>query len=251
MFRGVSVFAAVFLLGCAGPPSPSLFSSLVLTGSVNPRNTIGLSSQMMRFASRLFLGPDAVAASGAGNPTEVLTQFYRFYASQKDDCSSLKLVDDYGALGIQKDMIFNPVLFSGRPDQGDYKCIAIELDDSILFRPDATAVSSWSACTDVTMQYPSDLYRSDDTLTWKDIGGGAIAARGTQIAPVTDRIFLFASTSPVRVTNGAIGAPANQVLQLNKMLEVPTSFVFYMDFANQVSGSRSLCHLENPTYGIR
>ncbi|MBI1859334.1 MAG: hypothetical protein HYR96_00240 [Deltaproteobacteria bacterium] len=252
MFQGVCLLFVLFIIGCAEPPPSSLFSSLVLAGSVNPKNTIGLGhTRLLNFAKELLFGLDANAAGGYGNPTQVLTQFYRFYVSDKDDCSSLTVATDYGALGLQKDMTFNPILFAARPDEADYKCIAIEMDDTVYFRPDTSGVNAWAACTDVTMQYTSDLYRSDDTLAWTDPAGNAIAARGTQLVPITDRIFLYASTTPARVTNGVVKAPASQVLQLTKTLEVPTSFVFYTDFASHVNGSGSVCHLDNPTYGVR
>lgn len=180
------------------------------------------------------------------------TIFYRFWASEKDDCSSLTLIQDYGDFGTRKDLTFNPVLFGGVPSGEKYHCIALEMDDQVTFRPDSKALSSWqSICTDWAMEYTADLYRSDDSLAWKSPTGQTVSARGTQLKPVSDRIFIFASTSPVRVQNGPSSAASGQVFLLSTTLQPPTSLVFYADFQDRVSGEGSLCHVKNPAFGFR
>lgn len=253
VFRGACLVLSLFLLGCAAAPPPSSFATLVLTGSVNPKNTFARNLfQPLEWVQSALFGVDSFASSGAGSPTSVLARFYRLYVSAYDDCSSPVVASDYGVLGVQKDLTFDPVLFAGSPAASNYQCVAVEMDDTVSFRPDNTAIGNWpGVCTDTTMQYPSDQYRSDDVLNWRDIKGNSIAPRGTQLVPVTDRIFLFASTSPVRVSNGPAKAQASQIMLMRKTLEAPTSFVLYADFAGQVSGSGSVCHLNNPTYGVR
>ncbi len=244
-----------FLIGCGEPP-PYSIATLVLTGSVSPVHTFGTHSfnlfNLINFSSGLLFGQKSFAAAGSGKPLAVNVTFYRLYASAKDDCSSPVLIHDYGQFGAEKDLSFDPVLFYGKPSETKYKCLAIEMDDSVSFRPDATAVKSFpTACTDTTMEYTSDLYRSDDALAWTNLSGSTVTARGTQLAPITDRIFLFASTSPVRVVNGPPKAQSSQVSQLFIAVEAPTSLVFYADFEDRVSGAGSRCHLKGPTFGFR
>lgn len=251
MYR--SILISMLVTGaCGKTPVAYNASTFVLTGSVSPTHTIGFrnASPLGVFAS--WFSSNTLAASGSGSPSALVAKFYRLYASSTDDCSSLVLVQDYGTIGANKDLTFNPVLFFGSPAGVQFKCLAVEMEDIVTFRPNASALSSWpGVCTDKTMEYTSDLYRFDDTLAWKTLNGTAIAPRGTQLAPIADTIYLYASTSPVQVLNGPTRASASQVSLLTVALEPPTSFVFFADFENRVSGAGSLCHVQNPTFGFR
>jgi hypothetical protein len=186
------------------------------------------------------------------SPASVNMKFYRFYAGVHDDCMDTSVITDYGANGVVKDLTFDPIIFSGMPASIEYRCIGVEMEDVVTFRPNSSAIASWpTVCTDQTMEYTADIYRSDDSLAWRDIRGQAIPARGTQLVPVQDRMLFLASTTPVRVTSGTLSAATSQVALLSKVVEAPTSLVFFADFSGKVSASSSLCHLENPVFGFR
>lgn len=242
----------ILTLGGCGKASSVSTSSFVLTGSVSPTHTIGFLTPLSHFASLMLFGTPLNAATGSGSPLTVNAYFYRLHASAKDDCSNSVVIQDYGTNGIEKDLTFDPVLFYAKPSDTKIKCIAIELDDTITFRPDKTGVASWPGiCNDTTMDYSSDLYRSNDALAWTDLNGSVVSARGTQLVPVTDRIFLYASTAPARVINGVVKVQQSQVSVLPITLETPTSLVFYANFDQRVSGVGSICHLNSPLFGFR
>ena len=87
------------------------------------------------------------------SPATLTLTVCALYISANDDCSGMVRVRDDGASGRPKDFMQNPVLFSGSPVAGAYKCVAFRMSDVISMRP----ATSFGACAS-GVEYLGDSY---------------------------------------------------------------------------------------------
>jgi hypothetical protein len=175
----------------------------------------------------------AMSVIQSGTPSSLTLTVYALYISPNDDCSAMQLVQDYGAAGVPKDMMSNPVLFSGSPAAGAYKCVAIKMSDVIHMTP-ATSFGACVASTD----YPGDIYRAGET-DWKDVNLNPIIGTGTDSVPANDHVTIFMA----RNAAGAIGRglSVHQVIALASDLVVPAQTTFYWDATGTVQTDGVAC----------
>ena len=69
-----------------------------------------------------------------GNPSKVSIGMYAFYLSQNEDCSAPVAMTDNGSTAVVKDFAQNPVLFTGTPAAGTYKCVILRISDAMQRR---------------------------------------------------------------------------------------------------------------------
>jgi len=173
-----------------------------------------------------------------GDPSQVNIGMYALYLSENEDCSAPVLVSDNGTTPVVKDFAQNPVLFTGTPAAGTYKCVILRISDAIHFE----SASSSANCTPGT-DYAMDIYRAPDT-DWKDVNMGQITATGSDTMPSDDKVYIFASTNPTAVT--ARGVSPHQTLTLTGALTVPGSGTFYWNSTNTVTDYGTGCGMEPP-----
>ncbi len=200
------------------------------TTAVAPNFTVKGANKTARLADR----------ANAGSPTTANVTMYAVYLSPNTDCTAAVLAGGDGTTAVTKDMVTNPVLFTGNPGGGTYKCIILKMSDNISFKPDATAAAAFASCVAGTAS-TFDIYRADTSSTWRDKDGGTTPAHGTHAVPASDTVFIFASTVPADVAASTIHASPDQTLTLTAPFTIPAtgSFTatFTTDFVNKVTQS--------------
>ncbi len=183
-------------------------------------------------ASLLGRGTSASAVT-SGTPASLTLTVHTLYISSNDDCSGMVLVQDYGATGSPKDFMQNPVLFSGSPAAGAYKCVAFRMSDVISMRP----ATSFGACVS-GVEYLGDIYRAGES-DWKDVNLATVVGTGTDSVPANDRVTIFlARNAPAAV---ARGLSVHQVIPLSSDLVVPAQTTFYWDATGTVQTDGVSC----------
>ena len=223
--------AAAFLLAlsaaCSGADATSAPSaSLTVKGSGSPPPAGLLAPAALR-------GGSARSTILSGTPASLTLTVYALYISPNDDCSSMQLVQDYGAAGSPKDFMQNPVLFSGSPAAGAYKCVAIKMSDVIHMTP----ASTFGACVAGT-DYPGDIYRAGQT-DWKDVNLNQIIGTGTDSVPSNDHVTIFMPRNALAAI--ARGLSVHQVIPLSSDLVVPAQTTFYWDATGTVQTDGVQC----------
>jgi hypothetical protein len=178
-----------------------------------------------------------------GNPSKVGIGMYAFYLSQNEDCSAAVQMADNGSTPVVKDFTQNPVLFTGAPPAGTYKCVVLRISDAMHFE----SANAGGGCAQNT-DYAMDIYRAPDN-DWKDVMGDAIVATGSDVAPSDDKVYLFASINPAAVI--ARGISPNQTLSLTSTLTVPGTATFYWDATNTIDTDGTVCGMEPPSLSFR
>lgn len=180
----------------------------------------------------------AMASSmAAGDPASLTLGTYALWISVNEDCSSPVLVEDHGAAVVNKDFVANPVLFTGTPPAGAYKCVAIRMSDIIRFTP----ASSFGTCV-LGTEYAGDIYREGES-DWKDVDLNTVVGHGTDSVPVDDHITLFMTRNRDAVI--ARGMSPHQVILLASDLGVPGQSTFYWNGQGTVSSEGGSCGI-NP-----
>jgi hypothetical protein len=222
-----------------GPTTPSL----TIRGSAGapPAGTANL------VPLRAFLSPGHLVKNEVlnfiGDPSAVKIGVYAFYLSQNEDCSAPVLVANNGTTPVVKDFAQNPVLFTGTPDAGTYKCVILRMSDVITFQS-AVASTNCATHTDYTM----DIYRAPDA-DFLDVNGSPIVATGTDVSPSDDKVYIFASINPAAVT--ARGMSPHQTLTLTGTLTVPGTGTFYWNGHNTVTDNAGSCGMQPPQLEFR
>jgi hypothetical protein len=177
-----------------------------------------------------------------GDPASLTIGMYGLWISTHDDCSSPMLVDDNGTTAVDKDLAVNPVLFTGNPPDGSYRCVMIKMSDVLRMVPD----SSFGSCVAGT-EYSGDIYREGQS-DWKDVNGNTIIGTGTDSLPVDDHVTIFMT----RDTTAAIarGISTNQTIALGSDLVVPTASTFYWNGTGSVVSGGGQCGINpgNPSF---
>ena len=178
-------------------------------------------------------GGNTASVVQSGTPASLTLTVYALYISHNDDCSAMQLVQDYFNVGVPKDMMSNPVLFSGSPAAGAYQCVAIKMSDVIHMAP----ATSFGACV-ANADYPGDIYRAGQT-DWRDVNLNQIIGTGTDSVPANDHVTIFMA----RNAAGAIarGLSVHQVIPLASDLVVPAQTTFYWDATGTVQTDGVSC----------
>ncbi|MFL5493219.1 MAG: hypothetical protein ACJ8DC_02435, partial [Gemmatimonadales bacterium] len=163
----------------------------------------------------------------SGDPASMSVGMYAMYISANEDCSEPILVADYGATAQPKDFMQSPVLFTGSPAAGTYKCVIFKMSDVIGMVP----ATSFGACVAGTF-YQGDIYRDGET-DWKDAELNPIIGTGTDDAPLDDHVAIFLTGNPAAVE--ARGVSENQVVLLHSDLIVPGQSTFYWNAQGSVT----------------
>jgi hypothetical protein len=179
----------------------------------------------------------AALADSVGDPASLSIGMYALYISTNEDCSAPVLVADYGTSAQYKDFVANPVLFTGSPASGAYKCLAIVMSDVLHF----TSANTFGACV-AGVEYFGDIYRDGET-DWKDVDGIPIIGHGTDEAPVDDHVTIFLTQRPDAAM--ARGISEHQIVELTGDLIVPSSSTFYWNGEGSVSDAGGICGI-NP-----
>ncbi len=172
----------------------------------------------------------------SGDPASMSVGMYALYISANEDCSDPILVADYGATAQVKDFMQSPVLFTGSPAAGTYKCVIFKMSDVIGMVP----ATSFGACVAGTF-YEGDIYRDGET-DWKDVDFNPIIGTGTDDAPLDDHVAIFLTGNPAAVE--ARGASDNQVVLLHSDLIVPGQSTFYWNAEGSVTEEGGACGIQ-------
>lgn len=222
-----AIVTAALLAGCSeGAVLPSGANSLTILGAGIPA-----------IPSRPALSPPVDTLVQTGDPATFTLGMYAMWISQNDDCSAPVLVADYGSVPEPKEMLNGPVLFTGNPPEGTYRCLVIKMSDVLAMTP-ATTFGDCVAGT----EYSGDIYRDGDS-SWVDVNGDMIIGTGTDSIPVDSRVTLFLTRDTVAAI--ARGTSPNQTLQLDSNLEVPSVSTFVWDGRGSVISGYGQCGL-NP-----
>ncbi|MEO8198973.1 MAG: hypothetical protein ABI679_00495 [Gemmatimonadota bacterium] len=225
------------ILGCAGSPtSAGDVSSLTIVGAAFAPCGGFTNAARANCAPRPEHGPpDSTVATG--DPASLTIGMYALYISPNDDCSSPVLVDDYGATASDKDLVANPVLFTGNPANGSYRCVMLKMSDVIRMKP----LTSFGTCVAGT-EYAGDIYRDGQT-GWKDVDLNPIVGTGTDSLPADDHVTLFMTRDTSAVI--ARGVSGNQAITLGSDLVVPGTTTFFWNGQGSVVDEGGQCGI-NP-----
>jgi hypothetical protein len=219
----LAIGGAILLAACSSYSDAPAGATLTIRASVSASNS--LNASIAQPSRLLFGGGNTRAGDIVGDPASIDIGMYALYISQNGDCSNATLVQDHGTQATVVDFMQNPVLFTGSPAAGSYACIGVKLSDVISFTPK----TSFGYC-DSTQTYAIDIYRSDNTdpndssTYWRDIDLNAIAAHGTDAAPVDDHVLLLFTRDTAAAL--ARGFNSGQTLQLGASLVVPGTQTF-------------------------
>jgi hypothetical protein len=224
------------LAGCAESTSSNVDATLTIVGAAYGPCGGPVAIQRSGCAGGIQMDP-VFSPDSSGDPASLTIGMYALYISQNDDCSSPILVDDYGTTAADKDMVANPVLFTGTPDSGSYRCVMIKMSDVLRMKP-ATTFGSCVAGT----EYSGDIYREGET-DWVDVNMDPIVGTGTDDAPADDRVTIFMT----RDTSATIarGISTNQTITLGSDLVVPATTTFFWNGQGSVVTGGGQCGI-NP-----
>jgi hypothetical protein len=230
----LALLAGVLALvsGCSdGAQAPADSLTIHGSGSAAPALATGATAAMVRTPAAAF--SEAVLS---GDPASMSVGMYALYISANEDCSEPILVADYGATAQIKDFMQSPVLFTGTPAAGTYKCVIFRMSDVIGMVP----ATSFGACVAGTF-YEGDIYR-DGQNDWKDQDLNPIIGTGTDEAPLDDHVAIFLTGNPAAVE--ARGASENQTVLLHSDLIVPGQSTFYWNAQGSVTAEGGACGIQ-------
>lgn len=236
-FVGVSLLVLA-VAGCsAGDPAAPAERTLVITVSAS-RTALMPQQSWWRSVRELF-APRTLHAylqPTAGSPTVLRQRFFAVHVGASADCTGLIEVARFPS-GLMLDLVEEPTLIEADLDEDTYRCVVFELEDQLSIIPDAVAEAAFPGRCTAGVESVTDLHRADDDDDlYRDLSGTPIPGRGSRASPVADRIFLFASTSPMAATSRSNGPTANQTVQLGGALTVPGQTTFYVDATDGVLG---------------
>jgi hypothetical protein len=181
-----------------------------------------------------YMPPDSGLPTG--DPASMTIGLYALYISPNADCSSPVLVSDNGTTAVQKDFVQTPVLFTGSPAAGTYKCVMLKMSDVLHMKP----ATSFGPCVTGT-EYAGDIYRDGET-DWKDPQLNQVVGHGTDSLPVDDHVTIFMT----RDTSAAYarGISPHQTIALGSDLIVPGQSTFYWNGQGSVWSEHGMCSLQ-------
>ncbi len=201
-------------------------------------------------SARATAGAAALAMTTAGSPTSLLQTFYKGWVSTSADCSDPVLIEDLGSSGKSIEFYDDPIIFEGSPPDGTYRCIIVEVSDTMRFTPDAAAEAAFPGVCSTGTASDMDTFKTGDDnrvllgSTDPQVGEGAPGAA------VPQHVDIFISTDPSAVA-AARGAGLSQIVQLLAPLVAPGQTTFYADFAGLVGNLDGHCWLEKGAVGFR
>lgn len=250
-----AVVAAMSMAGCGGG-SGADEPDLVVRGSSSRTGVAAASpAWWMRWWAWLPMsGAVAQATTPTGSPLSMRLRLYALWVGTQADCSGpYTLVQRYEG-GREFDLVASPTLFAGDPPAGSYRCIVFEADDRLVVRPDAVAAAAFPGSCRSDADAVTDLYRAPDT-DFRTPEGATISAQGSRAAPVTDRVYFFATTDVGAATARPNGPSPNQTVALSSPLVVPGRTTLYLDATNGLLGGEedgtAFCSVENGELGFR
>ncbi len=221
----VAGLATLLLAGCSSSTAPGS-DTLTVRGSASAPPAAAPAS----------LGaPRSAPPEESGDPAALTIGMYALYISAADDCTNPVLVDDYGATAQYKDFVQNPVLFTGNPPAGVYRCVALKMSDVLRMKP----ATSFGPCVAGT-EYSGDIYREGET-DWIDVHGNPIIGTGTEDVPSDDRVTVFLTRDTAAAM--ARGVSSHQIVQLRSDLVVPASSTFYWNGQGSVQVENGRCSI--------
>ena len=242
----LAALSMTLLLASCGDDSADTEATFTLKGSASAAATAWYQPAIDALLSRAHAAPE-------GSPTSTTLSIYSVWLSPNTDCTSPVLVDDNGATPVEHDLFMAPDLISGSPADGVYNCMILEMDDTLMFQADATAVAAHAGCVDTTTEYTFDIYRDgeSDDGQWIDTAEALIDATGTVAAPGTDKVAIFITTDEAALTALPNGPHENQMVMLTSTITVPTSVTLFWDFTDTVDENGGQCWLEGAEVGVR
>lgn len=150
---------------------------------------------------RLALLASALAASShamALDASSLKLQVYSVMLSTSPLCTNPYTVFSNTA-PTEVDFLAAPTLGSGNPPDGTYHCVIIKMSDIIRFTPSAS-----SGLCQASTQYAADVCRTDNQGSTQapDAIGAPSMCSGTDIAPVSDPVYLYLTTNASAGTGG-------------------------------------------------
>ena len=229
--------------GNSVPPDEATFT---LKGSASAAATAWYQPAIDALLSRAHAAPE-------GSPTSTTLSIYSVWLSPNTDCTSPVLVDDNGATPVEHELFAAPDLISGSPADGVYNCMILEMDDTLMFQADTTAVAAHAGCVDTTTEYTFDIYRDgeSDDGQWIDTAGALINATGSVTTPGTDKVAIFITTDKATLSALPNGPHENQMVTLTNAITVPTTVTLFWDFTDTVDENDGQCWLEGADVGVR
>ena len=236
----VSILSLLTLGACGsddGGPSEPTLGDLV----VEARSAASFA------ASPLATAP--VGLQGAGPeaaPVDVTrydVTFYRFYLAQDADCTSPVLLEDYGSSPLTVDLLTDPTLFEVTGTPGTYECIVMRISDVFTFVPETTDGPCVAGTT-----YTVDTYYDGET-DFLDVDGSPVTGRGSDAAPVDDRVDILFSTDPAAVA--ARGYSTNQIVPLDAGAVIPGTATFVYDLTGIATDQGGECRSGGGSYTFR
>jgi hypothetical protein len=220
------------LSGCSDDTqAPANTLTITGSGSAAPALATGTAAALVRTPASALN-----EAALNGDPASMTVGMYALYISANADCSEPTLVSDYGETAQPKDFMQSPVLFTGSPAAGTYKCVIFKMSDVIGMVP----ATSFGACVAGTF-YAGDIYRDGET-DWKDAELNPIVGTGTDEAPVDDHVAIFLTGDPEAVE--ARGVSQHQVVLLHSDLIVPGQSTFYWNAEGSVTEEGGACGIQ-------
>ncbi|MEP6572441.1 MAG: hypothetical protein ABJD11_07080 [Gemmatimonadota bacterium] len=219
----MSVVAAVAVTACTSTTAPTTGALLTVHGSAAAAPA-PVSAMLHAFSA---------PPVQTGDPESLTIGMYALWISPNADCSAAVLVDDYGSVAADKDFYGSPVLFSGSPTPGSYKCVLMKMSDVIHMRP----ATSFSVCA-AHQDYAGDIYRAGQT-GWLDVNLNPIVGTGTDSVPADDHVTIVMTRDTAAAQ--ARGFSSNQVIPLGGDLIVPGQSTFYWNGQGSANDAGGMC----------
>ncbi|MDX2194135.1 MAG: hypothetical protein NW201_12330 [Gemmatimonadales bacterium] len=170
-----------------------------------------------------------------GTPTSAKLFVHGVWLSTSASCASPVAVSQYDG-GRSFDLLKDPVLARGAVPGGTYRCLLIEMADSVAFTPG----TSGGACAAGT-EYAIDIYRggNPDEPRWRGRDGAPITPTSG-----TDRVVVVFTTDTA--ASRAAGWAPYQAVPVDGTFTAPGANTYVWDFSNAVMDEGDACGLEPP-----
>jgi hypothetical protein len=190
----------------------------------------------------------SLAAEPHGSPTSSRQVFYKGWVSTSEDCSSPILLDDLGASGNEIEFFDNPVIFEGSPPDGTYKCVIVQVSDTMSIKPDQVAQDAFPGVCAVGTAYDVDTFKTGDPDRAQFGSVAPQIGEGTPDTAVPQAVTIYISTD---LTKLAATIADSQKVQLLAPMVVPGQTTFFSDFTDRVANNDGHCWLEKGEVGFR
>ena len=159
------------------------------------------------------------------------------------------------ATPVEMDFLAAPTLGSGNPPDATYNCVIIKMSDLIKFKP-----SSTSGSCSAGSEYTIDICRANNGGSTRapDGSGPASVCTGTDIAPVSDTVYLYLTTNTTAGTSGdTFLQPTSSASTYGLNLATPLVIAgtarskFVVDASGKVDGANGPCGLNPPRFAFQ